>query len=267
MSPGVLADLKTKVTGDDLVLFAGAGVSANLGLPPWSGLIEKMASEIGFDPELFLTLGEFPALAEYYEITKGGRSDLVDWMRAEWHSPSITTLSSRVHDCISRGGFSRIYTTNYDHWLERCHSERGIPCEKIVDLRDLPKLVKTGTRIIKFHGDLDSPDSMVLTESDYSRRMPLDTDLDIQFRSDILQRGVLFIGYSLSDRNLRLILHKLKEMRARVGGAVGAPMSYLFTHRVNHVEEVLLRQWGVEVLVSDELIPSEGLENFLDAIT
>lgn len=267
MTASLVDDVKSHIARNSLVLFAGSGVSANLGLPPWGGLIDKMAGDIDFDSAMFKAMGEFPALAEYYEITKGGRSELVDWMRTEWHSSSISTLSSAIHDHIVRCNFPRIYTTNYDHWLERSYSERGLPYERIVDIRDLPKMATNGPRIVKFHGDLDRPDTMILTESDYASRMSLDSELDIQFRSDTFQRGVLFVGYSLSDRNLRYILHKLRQIRSRFSAGPDFPHSYLFTHRVNHVEQALLSQWNIKVIVSSELDPSAALEGFLSSIS
>lgn len=267
MSKSVILEVKKSVSRRELVLFVGSGVSANLGLPPWSGLIEKMATDIGFEPSLFMGASDFPALAEYYEIKKGGRTELVKWMHSEWHGPSISTLNSIIHDAIVKCNFPKIYTTNYDHWLERSYTERGVSYQKVVDVRDIPKMVEGETTILKFHGDIDVPDSMVLTESDYANRMSLESELDIQFRSDSLQRGVLFVGYSLSDKNLRYILHKLKQIRMKYGNGIGAPKSYLFTHRVNHVERELFKQWSVEVILSDELAPAEALENFMKAIT
>ena len=61
-----------------LILFVGAGVSANLGLPTWSELIGKLASDLDYDPDVFGTYGDFLALAEYYKkkkrIRKKGRN-------------------------------------------------------------------------------------------------------------------------------------------------------------------------------------------------
>ena len=36
-----------------LMLFVGAGVSANLGLPSWGQLISQIAQELGYDPAVF----------------------------------------------------------------------------------------------------------------------------------------------------------------------------------------------------------------------
>lgn len=50
-----------------LMLFVGAGVSANLGLPDWNALIGRIAEELEYDPKIFATYGTPLALAEFYK--------------------------------------------------------------------------------------------------------------------------------------------------------------------------------------------------------
>ena len=84
-----------------ILLFVGAGVSANLGLPTWGKLINRLASELGYDPDVFKTYGDFLALAEYYRIKKGGLGSLRSWMDREWHDPRIDVSSSDIHKYLS----------------------------------------------------------------------------------------------------------------------------------------------------------------------
>ena len=47
----MLEDLVKAIKNRQAILFAGAGVSMNVGLPSWRTLIEHMGKELGFDPE------------------------------------------------------------------------------------------------------------------------------------------------------------------------------------------------------------------------
>ncbi|MCD8493636.1 MAG: SIR2 family protein, partial [Geovibrio sp.] len=76
---------------------------------------------------------------------------------------------------------------------------------KIASVSDMTQIKDGVTQIVKFHGDFDNDDSLVLDESSYYERLEFETPLDIKLRSDVLGKSVLFIGYSLADVNLRFL--------------------------------------------------------------
>ena len=78
----------------NVILFVGAGVSKNLGLPTWSKLIEHIAGELGYDPEIYKSFGESLALAEYYRVKKGSIGPLRSWMDTNWHSDKVDLVGS-----------------------------------------------------------------------------------------------------------------------------------------------------------------------------
>lgn len=245
-----------------LMLFVGAGVSANLGLPNWDALIEHIAEELGYDPKIFSTYGTHLALAEFYKKKKGGLGPLRSWMDREWHKPTTDIASSEIHELITKGNFSRIYTTNYDRWLEYAHDEFGVEYDKIASVADLVSVTEGRRQIIKLHGDFDADDSIVLDETSYFQRLDFDTPLDIKLRSDVLGSAVLFIGYSLNDLNIRLLFYRLTEMWGRSALASARPKSYIFTNRPNPVAQEILRHWGIEMIVSEEDDPKKALTDF-----
>lgn len=244
-----------------LMLFAGAGVSTVLGLPRWSGLIAQMASELTFDPEIFNELGSYPTLAEYYTLEKGGITRIVNWMKREWSGSFINVSDSDIHRLIVTGRFPIIYTTNYDSWLEAAHDHYGAPYSKIVTGEDISKASGSETQIVKFHGDLSNPETMVISESDYFERLRFEAELDIKLQSDMLRYSTLFIGYSLSDVNVRNMLYRQSLFRKKYSRH--NLRSYVFSDRHNQVQSRVLESWGVQTVMSEELDRSEGLTRFL----
>lgn len=249
-----------------LMLFVGAGVSSNLGLPNWSQLIEHIARELGYDPQIFSTYGSPLALAEFYKKKKGGLGPLRSWMDREWHPQSTDITASDIHRHITAGNFSRIYTTNYDRWLEHAHDKFNVKYDKIASVADLVSVTEGRRQIIKFHGDFDADDSIVLDETSYFRRLTFDTPLDIKLRHDVLGSSVLFIGYSLNDLNIRLMFYHLTEMWGRSALASARPKSYVFTNRPNPVAQEVLRHWGIEMLVAEDDDPKQALTDFLQRL-
>jgi hypothetical protein len=245
------------------MLFVGAGVSANLGPPSWGELIRHIANEPGYDPKIFSTYGSHLALAEFYKKKKGSLGALRSWMDREWHKSTTDIEKSDIHRLITEGNFSRIYTTNYDRWLEHAHDAHHVEYDKIASVADLASVRDGHRQIIKFHGDFDADESIVLDETSYFQRLNFDTPLDIKLRNDVLGSSVLFIGYSLSDLNIRLLFYKLTEMWNRSTLASARPKSYLFANRPNPVAEEVLRHWGIEMIVSDEDDPKTALTDFL----
>lgn len=246
-----------------LILFVGAGVSANLGLPTWDQLISKLANELQYDPEIFATYGNPLSLAEFYRRKKGTIGPLRSWMDREWHKDSIKITDSEIHKIIAQSSFSKIYTTNYDRWIEIAHDTYNIAYTKIANVSDLIKTHEEKRQIIKFHGDFDDDASIVLDETSYFERLDFESPLDIKLRSDVLGNSVLFIGYSINDINIRLLFYRLTKMWGKHTLASVRPKSYLFTNRPNPVAEEVLKHWGIEMLVSEEDNRQLALSEFL----
>ncbi len=123
-------DLIDSYKNNNVILFVGAGISKNLGLPVWSELIGKIGEELGYDHKIFETYGDSLALAEFYKLKKGSIGPLRSWMDTNWHSGNIDIGSSKIHTLISNLNFPIIYTTNYDRWIEKAldyNKKEGLP--------------------------------------------------------------------------------------------------------------------------------------------
>ncbi|MES2459328.1 MAG: SIR2 family protein, partial [Armatimonadota bacterium] len=217
-----------------------------------------------FDPEIFNLYGDNLALAEYYQIQKGEVQSLHRWLDETWHAQEIDVRTSRIHRQIVDLDFPIIYTTNYDRWIERAYEAGGKRISRITNVADLSKTDSSDPYIVKFHGDFDDDESLVLTESSYYERLSFESPLDIKLWADSLARPLLFIGYSLTDINLRYLLYKLDKQWQVSNLARTRPKSYIFLTSPNPVQEVILKRRGIEAIVSDEDDPGEGLSRFLE---
>jgi len=258
-------DLVQAVRERRTILFVGAGVSQNLGLPSFSGLVDYLAHELGFDPAIFQTQGDYLALCEYYRLEKGSIGPLRSWMDRTWHE-GVNVRDSEVHRLIVELDFPVIYTTNYDAWLERAHEAHGAGYVKVTNVGDLARAKPDVTEIVKFHGDFEEDDSIVLTESQYFERLDFESPLDIKLRADLLGRSALFIGYSLTDINIRYMLYKLNRQWESAGLGGKMPKSFVFLTKPNSVQERVLSSRGVQPVVAEKDNPGDALRDFLKSL-
>jgi hypothetical protein len=259
----VLESLVQAIRSRQAILFVGAGVSMNLGLPSWNSLIDHIAGLSGYDPSVFRQHGDHLSLAEYYHIQQGTLGRLRSWMDRTWHENEARVDSSAIHQLIVDLDFSIIYTTNYDRWLEIALARRGKNVVKISSVGDIAGIRDHSTQVVKFHGDFESDESLVLTETSYFERMSFESPLDIKLRSDSLGRPILFIGYGLSDFNIRYLFYKLHRLWETSIFRQSRPKSYIYLSRPNPVQEAILERRGITAIVSENDNPGIGLEDLL----
>jgi hypothetical protein len=225
-----------------------------------------MAVQLDYDPRVFSKNGGYLELAEYYEIEKATLGPLRSWMDRKWHTDDTKVDASKVHQSIVDLGFPVIYTTNYDRWLEIAHQRRQKAYTKVSNVGDFTRIRDGVTQIVKLHGDFDDDQSLVLTETSYFERLTFDSPLDIKLRSDAIGKVILFVGYSLSDINVRYLLYKLYRLWADSPFATARPRSYVFLSRPNPVQEAILERRGIQSIVSELDDPGAGLEGFLEQL-
>lgn len=256
--------LVTAIQSQRAILFAGAGLSSSLGLPLFDHLTRHLAREMQLPDDALET--DFSILAEYFHVCTDERQKLYGWMERTWHPGDINIEQSAAHRAILDLEFPVIYTTNYDSWIERSFAAEGRPFRKIVKVSDLAEVQPGETEIVKFHGDFEDPDSIILSESDFLRRMNLDAPLDIRLRADSLARPILFVGYSLSDPNIRYLLYRLAQLWTEHTDHQSRPKSYILMVERNAIQERILRKRGVEPIVWQAKDPSEALSQFFCAL-
>ncbi len=260
-----LSALKNAYRDKKLILFLGAGISGNLGLPNWERLIGIMAEDLGYDPAIFKAYADNNSyiLAEYYYLKRNSHfGRLRTKLDQEWHSSDKQDKLelSNFHKVLANKKFPLIYTTNYDEWIEKAFEFYRKPYSKITNIVDISSHNVECTQIVKFHGDFSDDDSIILNESSYFRRMTFQDPLDIKFRSDILSNTVLFIGYSLTDSNIRNILYLLNQMWNEKN-RMNKPPCYILVKEHNEILDTVFKSWNVVPITAAELGINESDRN------
>jgi hypothetical protein len=248
------------------ILFAGAGLSMSVGLPSWRELVDHMCQDLQLDPACVPTETGYQTLAEYYRLQKGSIGSLRSWMDRTWSVSEARVRESKVHELVVSLDFPIVYTTNYDNNLEVAYQLYGREFVKIANARDVALATGAAAQIVKFHGDFEDDQSLVLAETDYFNRLNFASPLDVKFRADALGRTLLFIGYSMSDLNIRLLLHRLWETWRSSGYAKDRPASFVFMATPNPVQEAVLGQWGISVVSGQGEDPEASLIAFLSEL-
>lgn len=220
------------ITAKRCVLFLGAGVHA----PPPDGSQYEYPKE--HRPPLGSELSRILASESKYSEAYPGK-DTSNLQRVAWHYETKLTRNdlvgairrvlegkkpSRLLYALAELDFPVVVTTNYDNLFERALGK----VEKIPEICVYSPDETQRTRepsgdpapekpfILKIHGDINQPASMVISDEDYIRfvmRMgdkknfhPVPRHVDF-----LLQKWpVLFMGYSLADYNLRLLFMTLR---------------------------------------------------------
>jgi hypothetical protein len=269
MAPKPPASLVRYLTEKRCVLFCGSGLSAWAKLPTWKALLQDIVKQVGEDTgdtsnldELnrLLDQGKLLEVADHCKEALGRRYDDILSQQLRGATGDIPA----PHKVVVQLPFANIVTTNYDKLLERAYAGiGGLPKTPThIDVEALGPLLFDGAFfILKAHGDIDRPESMVLTARDYQNIINANPAFNALFSALLLTKCILFIGYSLSDPDFQLLLDRqLTIFRGSV------PDRYALMTGVGAVErEVLWRTARIRVLPYDDGKHEQVLE-FLQAL-
>lgn len=185
-----------------LVLFVGAGVSVNSGVPAWSGLINEMKDELGLKYET-----DDLKIAQLYKEAKGNIVYLQKVKNVLKHNQVIP---NDIHELLLELNPCHIITTNYDNLIEKEIEKQRKQFAIIREDKDLPNISYPNT-LIKMHGDFDIG-NIVLTENDYYSYKDTFPLIRAYVLSLFASKTIVFVGFSFADLNLKMILHELHSI-------------------------------------------------------
>ncbi|WP_166739893.1 SIR2 family protein [Acinetobacter seifertii] len=241
-----------------LAFFIGAGFSKNSEtdlkkIPLWSDLIHDLKKNLGVETET-----DYLKIAQLYYL-QYGEYQYFNKLKKYF---DVDLKPSRVHEKLFDILPSLIVTTNWDNLLEQTSFNEGLTYDVITNDIDLVKS-RYFHKIIKMHGDFQHH-NIVFKEDDYlkySDEFPL---IENYIKSILSTYVVVFIGYSYSDVDLKLIT-KWIETKSEV-----TPPKFLFSTKFNNAEANYLRNHGIQLLVphnTENYSMSKVLIQFLEMIS
>jgi hypothetical protein len=190
----------------DCILYAGAGLSAQAGLPVWNDCVRELVNWAAYNnlapaeaieaAQVDLSRGQTGAAADRLATAlQTHEHDLYRYLR---HRFCVASELPSAHALIKQIDFPGLVTTNLDNLLDRTFPYSG---GRVYTAADCEALLKAATRrdffLLKPFGDLDEPHTVRLGPTQCQRVMesnPACTD----FMEQLLQRRTfLFLGSSL----------------------------------------------------------------------
>lgn len=206
----ILKDIDNWRKNNKLSVFVGAGVSMLSGLPSWGDVIKSMLKEM---PDLKyeedkLSSDDYLKIAQMYFNTFGEEKykDKVKGSFREDCTPN------KIHDLIFALHPNHILTTNYDNLLEQEAVKVGRNFS-VINADNTVSSAPSSSYIVKVHGDFSSS-NFVLKEQDYLDYEQNYKLIDKLVKTIFSTNLVIFIGYSLQDYNIKLILNWVKNVQA-----------------------------------------------------
>ncbi|MGB5792110.1 SIR2 family protein, partial [Poseidonibacter sp.] len=220
------------------VLFIGTGISLRYlnNSYTWNGLLKKIAFDLYSNEEYYLDLkskcyqnGEYQysKLATFLEEdfntelakNRNGKFKNVNDIFYENMSKDINLSRFKIyvsqllsnldiktemeHEIIelkkTRKNISSIITTNYDEFIEHIFKFKPLIGNNIL-------LSNPYGSVYKIHGCISEQDKMIITDNDYKSFLERYELIRAQLLSLFIHNPIIFMGYSISDDNIKNIL-------------------------------------------------------------
>lgn len=190
-----------KISKNKVVIFVGAGLSMQAGLPSWSRLIEVILDGIGDkepkkDKFKDALVDEILSPLEVLTKIESHKEFAIEYLDKEIRSYDSVKPTS-VHAKLGMIS-SNIITTNYDCLLDESYPKYEKICYS--NNYKIAKLSDYKNYIFKIHGDIHEPDKCILFPSQYDSLYNDKVSSSVfELKKIISDKSVLFIGFSLSD--------------------------------------------------------------------
>jgi hypothetical protein len=217
-------DLLHALCAHRVIAFVGAGTSMRClarnrrPLPGWKDFLSELVAWAGsnrfLDADATTELSTLVAKNEFLLVAEECKERLGDNVLAkfvyETFEPDGITPTV-LHELLMVVPFAGYITTNYDNLLERAYGKvfnKQMPSATLASFAKDMQTDPVKRPLLKLHGDIEHPKSIVLAHRDYLR-MIWDKKQSRPIRDLLSNYTFLFIGSSLSDLDILLALDEI----------------------------------------------------------
>jgi hypothetical protein len=192
-----------------LVPFLGAGVSVSAGAPSWSQLLDKLRSGVHLkatEEAAFKALGvldQAGVLEQLYADQHDSPKAFGEAVAGAVDLPRYGLAPALLATLPSAGAI----TLNYDRLFETACSDAQRP--RTVMPENIPAVGNSW--LLKLHGSVSHPDSIVLTRDDYLGYNSNRDALSALVKAHLLTHHLLFVGFGLADDHFHEIVHDVRS--------------------------------------------------------
>lgn len=248
----------------ECIAFVGSGFASAAKLPSWGQLLDDLSQRPGFEPSRRAhvvallaqrTAHAFDEAAQVIEDTLG-RAAFTDELRARLARPALTPLMERRLAWLRGIPFRAILTTNFDGVLDGetpsvdafravLRPEGSEPWwRRLFHASHL-----LAAPVLKIHGDVRRPETVVITRRDYRRLLYGNPGYPAFLRAVLANRPVLYMGFSFTDAYLNELR---SEILALLGYSGEVPVAYAIVNDVSPITRAHYeRHEGIEILSYD----------------
>jgi NAD-dependent SIR2 family protein deacetylase len=219
----------------NVAVFVGAGASVGSGLPTWSELVEVLVHGLPEPP----ATNDLTTLARYYELVHG-RHRMISILTATLRTEATPNI---LHRSIAALRPRSVLTTNFDDLLERSLRDQKHPYGVVVSDDEVPFISASICPLVKLHGSIERPASLVFTSRDYELYEERKPSIARLLASELQTKTLLLVGYSASDPDFRTILSRIQEQ-----SSPHARRLFMLTFGPSKLEQLELMSRGINVI-------------------
>lgn len=202
------------IAKDNLIIFAGAGLSRNLNLPTWNQMVIDIIKKVDkkeLEPFIPLLNTNMLTALEVLDKMKNVRKEVYDYVRNNFEVTSESDLS--LQKKLLQLSNNKVITTNYDNAFEMASNNKIKPSNP--SSKYTINNVNKGDDgfIFKLHGSFDTPDHCIIYNEDYEKFYSSSNNeaAPEKLKSLFSNLTFLFVGFGFNDPDIDLIFDKMNK--------------------------------------------------------